>query len=170
MSRANKVIVFGLGGLMVLMAAWWIGAAMAEPAGEFEGLRIPPLPPGLEVRESFLLDDRPESYYAVTRLAHRRGEVIWLEKLLHHDKDRQAHWQVTSAVMGPRPREDQAYFLGTCMLHGEHERALIALADLENVEIVTAIKQAWRVNLKRTQIEPISTEGVSCYREGWGHE
>jgi len=152
-------------GLIALLAS--TGLVMGETSNPYAGLRVPPLPEGHRYIEGFLVEDRPGSTYGATRLTHAAGEVISLDRFLYHDKDGQAHWEVKAAIVEPPMAPGQDYFLGTCMMNGEHRRELIALVDVADAEIQTRIVRAWRLNLERETIEPIPVEGVTCYIDGW---
>jgi hypothetical protein len=151
---------------MTVAAVFFVtGLAMAEAPSNYEGLQVPPLPGGHKEIEGFLIDDKPTSYYGVARLIHDAGEVIWLEKLLYHDKEGHPHWEIKSAVSEAQLEKGYDYFLGTCMENGVHRREIIALVK----EIQTTIKRAWRVDLNRERIFETPVSGITCYREGWGH-
>jgi hypothetical protein len=143
--------------------------AMAETLSTYEGLQVPPLPNGHKEIAGFLINDKPTSYYGVARVRHDAGEVIWLEKLLYHDKEGHPHWEIKSAVAEPKMKKGHDYFLGTCMKDGVHLREIVALVKLEDKEIQTAIERAWWVDLNRETIFETPVSGVTCYIEGSGH-
>ena len=143
--------------------------ANGEVANKYVGLRIPPIPEGHRKIEAFLIDDKTDSYFALSRMIHKSGEAFLLQKLLYRDREGHVHWEVISALAEPKRQKGYDYFMGTCMLNGEHQRDIIALVKSEDQEIQTGILRAWRVNIKNQKIEKIPVDGITCYIEGWGH-
>ncbi|MDH3670404.1 MAG: hypothetical protein OES46_04495 [Gammaproteobacteria bacterium] len=155
---------------MTVTAVFFVaGLAMTETSSNYEGLQIPPLPDGHREIEGFVVDDKPTSYYGVARLTHDAGEVIWLEKLLYRDEEGHPHWEIKSAVVEPKLEKGHDYFLGTCMQDGVHQREIIALVELEDKEIQTAIKRVSWVDLNRESVVARSVAKITCYIDGWGH-
>ncbi len=152
-------------GLVALLTS--TSLVLGDVSDRYVGLRVPPYPEGHRHIEGFLLEDRPGSTYGVARYTHAAGEVIWLDKLLYHDADRQPHWEIKAAITEPPLEPGHDFFLGTCTMNDEDRRDLLALVDVADTEIQTHIKRAWRMDLQHETIEPISVEGITCYIDGW---
>jgi hypothetical protein len=155
--------------ILLIVLLFFCQSANGQAENTYEGLRIPPVPERHREVEAFLIDDKPDSCFALSRMTHKSGEAILLQKLLYHDREGHAHWEVVSALAEPKRHKDYDYFMGTCMLNGEHQREIIALVKSEDQEIQTGILRAWRVSIKNQKIEKIPVDGITCYIEGWGH-
>ena len=155
--------------ILLIVALFFCHSANGHAENTYEGLRIPPIPEGHREIAAFLIDDKPDSSFALSRLTHTSGEAFLLQKLLYHDREGHAHWEVVSALAEPKRQKGYDYFMGTCMLNGEHLREIIASVKLEDKEIQTEIMNAWRINITSQKIEKISVNGITCYIEGWGH-
>ena len=155
--------------IVVIVLLFFCQFANGEAANKYVGLRIPPIPEGHREVEAFLVDDKQDSYFALSRVTHKYGEAILLQKFLYRDREGHVHWEVISALTEPKRQKGYDYFMGTCMLNGEHQREIIASVKLEDKEIQTEIMQALRVNITSLKIEKIPVDGITCYIEGWGH-
>jgi len=154
--------------IVLIVFLFLFRSANGEAENTYQGMQLPPIPEGHREVEAFLVDDKPDSYFAISRMTHKSGEAILLQKLLYHDREGHAHWEVVSALTEPK-RQKGDYFMGTCMLNDEHQRDIIALVKSEDQEIQTEILRAWRINIKNQAIEKIPVDGITCYIEGWGH-
>jgi hypothetical protein len=155
--------------IVLIVLLFFCQSANGQAKNTYEGLKIPPIPEGYREVEAFLIDDKPDSYFSISGMTHKSGEVFLLQKFLYHDREGHAHWEVIPALAESKLQKGYNYFMGTCMLLGEHKRNMIALVKSEDQEIQTKIIRVWRVNVTTQKIEKIPVGGITCYVEGWGH-
>jgi hypothetical protein len=139
-----------------------------EPAA-IVGLRHgpEPLPSGFEDRGGVLLDPAGKSEYALKSVAAQNQEMIWLNWFTYHDAAGKPHWEVRAVLQLPALRDDEMVsYGGNCLINGERDPEIIAVVLVEeDEELLTNIRQAWRVNLSLEKFEEIPTSGVVCENE-----
>lgn len=120
------------------------------------------LPNGVRDMGGGLLSDEN---YGVTRF-HKKNEVmLWLERVVHIEKDGVPRWEVLDVLnFGKSVRNRQLLFsyASPCTLNGEENLELIVEAKLNAKNKKIEVLNAWQVDLGREVFAQVTTEGIDC--------
>jgi hypothetical protein len=85
-----------------------------------------------------------------------------------------ALWEILDFVtlpaddISPVDPEAHYYFHFGCSVNGVADAEIVALFGIQDAELITDIRQAWKANRQTGQLEDISTAGMVCINPAWG--
>lgn len=139
-----------------------------EQSTSYQGLRVPPMPPGHEEVGGYLISSDAPVEYAVVEIRYGNREMWWLKKVIARDKKGNSHWEVVDAMPVPTIPDGYHFVLGACQKDGVATSEIIAAAKSEDKEMLNTIHGAWIANLRSQKLEPYPTRGIACVNEGFG--
>ena len=141
-------------------------------AYRYIGLEYPPIPSsiiGERISGKMISPSRSSQDWGVDALTDGHNLMLWLSKVLYHDKNGKAHSQVSDVVVLPPPAKDQDIVVSDCLLNGVLDPEIVAVVkvDEENHRHLdnSHIVMAWRANQSTGKLEPIAKKGIECYGE-----
>lgn len=137
---------------------------LASASGSLVGVEVPPMPTGCQSRESGVLG--PEDSFVYDRMSCNGQEVVVLQKLIRR-QGKVAHWNVIDELRLPKALSKRTPLeVPLCMSSSFQNESVLAIAQWGNEKdgsfLAKRISHAWRFNLAKGKIEPISTQEVSC--------
>jgi hypothetical protein len=128
---------------------------------DYIGTINPSIPDGYE--SSFYSVDPPQHEYYVAVLAKGDTRVLWLEKIIGYDTQKNSSAKVI-AILVLHDFQDEAVNVGNCYMDDKRDPEIIAPSDFyhEGEQFKTNLKQAWRANRREMKFEPISPKGIKC--------
>ena len=163
-------IFISMGSLILGMIFCPVGKAYPEESLKYKGMKLSTLPLGHQYLGGYLFDIPGKDRYGVDLIRHETHQIMWLVKILGHDKQGNPIQEIKSVIPPRKIPKGQAFFFSSCQLNGKWDTKIVAIVQLEDREELKQIMSAWRVNLDQEKFESIPTKGVSCIIEGWGHK
>lgn len=153
--------------LLFFILICWIPQSLAQPRPTFIGLEVPPIPNGCEHRESGLLGS--SGTFAYERWFCNGREIVVLENFVER-RGQHAYMKVIDQItIFASKNGNSALDVPYCSSSSYKDEAVLVLGQwtsLKNGDFVAKnISHAWRFNLQRGKIEPISVRGVKCEGE-----
>jgi hypothetical protein len=143
-------------------------ARLAEgTAPSYVGLRYSVLPDSLEKGSGGVMDSHtgPGSLW-VSQVDDRQGPMIWLNGALHRDEDGTPHWEVLAVQRLVKPVGEEFVSFGYCEHRGEvdnDDTFTFAVVKREEKEMLTEVREAWRLDVAQHRFTPLPPHEVECY-------
>mgnify|MGYP000940661611 CR=1 FL=1 len=141
----------------------------SENNQSYIGLRIPPIPKGLELIASTMIMDGND-YILNLMKTDKNSLMIWLTE------NRGASEKVLAILPLPKLEKDEIIATNYCQINGREDPEVIAVGLLDESAYEKRflenkkIRMAWRANRLTRLFEPInSLEGIECSAE-WGFD
>ncbi|HEX8369448.1 MAG TPA: hypothetical protein VF604_12960 [Pyrinomonadaceae bacterium] len=103
--------------------------------------------------------------YGVSRFSKGKKQMLWLEKITSRDKKGIPSWEVLDVLVINNPKKNQQFlfsYSSTCTQNDEENLDLIVLAELQPVQKIYKILEAWQADLLKEKFEKVSVEGIKC--------
>ena len=152
--------------MLGLSAALFLFTASPE-SENLVGKTVPPYPPGMESTYGSCMSSRPDERkfcdYSVSEI-HRVGEdphAILLKRFIRYEGDIPV-WTVVDQIDWPEQPENTDLFWGVCYRNGEFDPAILAIVEIIDEELVSALGWARKIDFESEKFVVISHEGITC--------
>lgn len=142
--------------------------APSEPA-TYVGLKIPPMPDGHETDLGYLLGPEDQGKYAIEVVDFESKKIVWMGRLLHHDEQGRAHWEIIAALPPQSLPTGYHFSGGNCLNHKKPQPEIVAILRMEDKRTLTQIHKAWKADPQKEIFEQLSLEGIQCINERSNH-
>jgi hypothetical protein len=143
-------------------------ARLAEgTAPSYVGLRYAVLPDSLEKGSGGVMDSHtgPGSLW-VFQVDDPQGPMIWVTRSLHRDEHGKGHREVLAVQRLVKPVGEEFVSFGLCEHRGEGDVAgttIYAVVKREEKEMLTEVREAWRLDVPQHRFTPLPPHEVECY-------
>lgn len=138
----------------------------SDPAG-YVGVRHPPVPDGVEELAGSVIGGI-DFRYAIAHVRDATGGMLWLQRLLHHDAQGIAHFEVVAVQPLPAIREGEGLVIGSCRegdASGGGDGLTTAVVRWEEREVLTGVRHAWRADPEEGRFVALDAGRVQCLNE-----
>ena len=143
--------------------------AADDSLSSYKGLRVPPMPPGHEAVDGYLINTKAPVEYAMSEIWFGKQKMWWLKKLISRDTKGKANFEVVSAIARPEIPKEYYFVKGNCKKNGVAVSEIIAATKYDrNKKEFTEIHSAWYVDTVTETFRPYPTVGVTCINESYG--
>ena len=160
--------------LAALAVAPWTLNRVREEQPRSIGLTHPPVPSSVAELEGVLITGRtapPGSGPAYAFLRVRAGgeERLWLDSgVVAATGGSPARWKVVADVQLPPRASGRVLVMHGCWRAGRLDPTVVAVARADTAEVLTGVERAWKADLRRRRLVPITPIGVRCDNEAYG--
>lgn len=141
---------------------------LKQPADNVSYIRTlhPPVPHGIEKIASALVEapgqPADEVEFGLDHVRVGSVQLLWLSEMLGIDPDGVLRWCVIDEVEIPAMEQEEHFVIDDC---SSDNHDMIA-AIIDDQEVITRVRRAWRVDESSGQLVEIDTTGIRCQNAG----
>lgn len=145
-----------------------------DEAYSYIDMKFPPIPNSIKTSSSWGEVISPSSSsqtWGVAVVKDSNYSMLWLSKILDHDQNGKALWQVSDIAILPPPEKDYEILISSCLLRGVLDPEIVVLARIDKdvlnnrYLLNTGVLLAWRANQSKGKLEQIDQRDIECYAE-----
>ena len=138
----------------------------------YVGLHFDKLPAGLASPTGSVIDGA-DTYYTLSEVIRKSGEMLWLERNICHDERGHAYQEIRAVLFVPKLQGGERVIIGTCRLKKTADSeptnpplpdpAIVAVGRFDDIyKPPVALTYAWRANPETESFETLPPESVTC--------
>jgi hypothetical protein len=137
-------------------------AASAPTSSPYLGLVYPPLPAGMDEKES-ALTTTGDVAFLVMRVIDNSRQMFWFLEQTGQDAGGHLTWTVIDVMEQPAIQDREWLVIGTsCQINNQYDEEIVAIGIEDALWQMNPPRLAWRANHITGRMESIPTEGVVC--------